>query len=101
MKQIFVYVKEEQYEEWKKIAESKGQSLSEFVKETVESVLKNGSLEERIAKLEKKVDGNYKDLSDELNMLWEVTRKLDGALKKLNRGEKLELNGFVYSSEDK
>ena len=101
MKQIFVYVKEEQYEEWKKIAESKGQSLSEFVKETVENCLKNGSLEERIAKLEMKVDGNYKDLSDELNMIWEVTGKLNDALKKLNRGEKLELNDFVYSSEDK
>ena len=101
MKQIFVYVKEEQYEEWKKLAENKGQSLSEFVKETVESVLKNGSLEERIAKLEMKVDGIYKDLNDELNMLWEVTGKIDDALKKLNRGEKLEQNDFVYSSEDK
>jgi uncharacterized coiled-coil protein SlyX len=101
MKQIFVYVKEEQYEEWKKLAESKGQSLSEFVKETVENCLKNGSLEERIAKLEMKVDGIYKDLNDELNMLWEVTGKIDDALKKLNRGEKLEQNDFVYSSEDK
>jgi len=97
MKQIFVYVKEEQYEEWKKIAESKGQSLSEFVKETVENYLKNGSLEERIAKLEKKVDGNYKDLSDELNMIWEVTGKLDKALKKLNRGEQLKEGDFAYS----
>ena len=30
-------------------------------------------------------------------MLWEVTGKLDKGLKKLNRGEKLELNDFVYS----
>jgi len=89
--------KPEEYEEWKKIAKSEGQSLFEFVKETVESVLKNGSLEERIAKLKIKVDGNYNDFNDELNILWEVTGKLDKGLKKLNRGEKLELNDFVYS----
>jgi len=88
MRQIFVYVKEKQYEEWKKLAESRGQSLSEFVKETVESLLKNGSLEERLRKLELKEDGNFAELNEELNMLWEVTGKLDRALRKLNRGGK-------------
>jgi len=101
MKRINVYVSEEQYDEWKKIAESKGKSLSEFVKETVEEVLKNGSVDERFVKLETKIETEHKDVNHELNMLWEVTGKLDKALKKLNRGEKLELNDFVFSSEEK
>lgn len=67
------------------------------MKETVESLLKNGSLEERLRKLELKEDGNFAELNEELNMLWEVTGKLDRALRKLNRGEKLEECDFVYS----
>jgi len=96
MERIDVYVKEEQYDEWKKIAESKGKSLSEFVKDTIEDCRKNGSIEERLVKLETKMEGRFKELNTELNMLWEVTGKLDNALKKLNRGEKLEENDFAY-----
>ena len=95
MKRLDVYVKDEQYEEWKKLAESQGKSLSEFMKEAVESTLKKGFVDERHAKLEI-MEGRVKELNTELNMLWEVTGKLDNALKKLNRGEKLEENDFAY-----
>jgi len=96
MKQLNIYVSEQQYEEWKKIAESDGKSLSEFVKETVEKALKQGSEDERFSKLEAKVEGNFKELDHELNMLWEVSGKLDKAIKKLNHGEALEQGDFAY-----
>ena len=95
MKQIDVYVKDEQYEEWKKLAESQGKSLSEFVKEAVESALKTGFVDGKQAKFEI-TEGRFKELNTELNMLWEVTGKLDNALKKLNRGETLEQGDFAY-----
>jgi len=97
MKRLDVYVKDEQYEEWKKLAESQGKSLSEFVKEAVESTLKKGFVDERHAKLETKIEGRFKELNTELNMFWEVTGKLNDALKKLNRGEKLEESYFAYT----
>ena len=96
MKRIDVYVKEAQYEEWKRIAESKGQSLSDFVKEMVAKGLAQGVLEQRIEKLEEKMDGRFKEMDNELNVLWGITGQLDDALKKLNRGEKLEDRDFVY-----
>jgi len=95
MKRLDVYVKDEQYEEWKKLAESQGKSLSEFVKEAVESALKAGFVDERHAKNEI-TEGRFKELNTELNMLWEVTGKLNDALKKLNRGEALEQGDFAY-----
>ena len=98
MKRVDVYVKEEQYEEWKRIAESKGQSLSDFVKEMVAKGLAQGVLEQRIEKLEEKMDGRFKEMDNELNVLWGITGQLDDALKKLNRGEKLEDRDFVYHS---
>jgi len=97
MERIDVYVKEEQYDEWKKIAEIKGKSLSEFMKEAVEGVLKQGSEEERFVKLETEIEAEHKDVNHELNMLWEATGKLDKALKKLNRGERLEQSDFAYT----
>ena len=85
-----MYLKEEQYEEWKRIAEGKSQSLSDFVKEMVEKALDQRLLEERIEKLEAKVDGAFDEVDRELNILWGFTGRLEEALKKLNRGEKLE-----------
>jgi hypothetical protein len=98
MKRIDVYVKEAQYEEWKRIAEGKGQSLSDFVKEMVAKGLAQGVLEQRIEKLEEKMDGRFKEMDNELNVLWGITGQLDDALKKLNHGEKLEDRDFVYHS---
>ena len=95
MKRIAVYLKEEKYNEWKRIAESKGQSLSDFVKDMVDKALDQRLLEDRIEKLEAKVDGTFDEVDHELNMLWGFTGRLEEALKKLNRGEKLEDSDFV------
>ena len=95
MKRINVYLKEEKYTEWKRIAESKGQSLSEFVKEMVAKALDQGVFKKRIEKLEAKVDGTFNEVDHELNMLWGFTGRLEDALKKLNRGETLEDSDFV------
>ena len=75
-------------------------SVSSFVKKAVESAFSNsfaGKKDEMIAKLEERVS----DLEDRLDLVMFAIDKIDKALKKLNRGEKLELNDFVYSSEDK
>jgi len=88
-------LKEEKYNEWKRIAESKGQSLSDFVKDMVDKALDQRLLEDRIEKLEAKVDGTFDEVDHELNMLWGFTGRLEEALKKLNRGEKLEDSDFV------
>jgi len=90
-----VYLKEEKYEEWKRIAEYKGQSLSEFVKEMVGKALDQRVLEDRIEKLEAKVDGTFNEVDHELNMLWGFTGRLEENLKKLNNGEKLKDSDFV------
>jgi len=100
MKRVDVYVSDEQYEKWKQKAESEGMSVSSFVKKAVESVFSNsfvGKNDEMIAKLEERVS----DLEYELDLVMFAIDKVDKALKKLNRGEKLELNDFVFSSEDK
>jgi len=100
MKRVDVYVSDEQYEKWKQKAESEGMSISLFVKKAVESAFSNGfagKKDEMIAKLEERVS----DLEYELDLVMFAIDKVDKALKKLNRGEKLELNDFVFSSEDK
>jgi len=99
MKRIDVYLRDEQYEKWREKAESEGMSISSFVKKAVESALSNGFVEkknEAIAKLE----GRVNDLESELDLVMFALDKVDNALKKLDRGEKLELNDFVYSSEE-
>jgi hypothetical protein len=99
MKRVEVYVSDEQYEKWKQKAESEGMSVSSFVKKVVESAFSNsfaGKKDDMIAKLEERVS----DLEYELDLVMFVIDKVDNALKKLNRGEKLELNDFVYSSDE-
>jgi len=93
---LIVYLKDAQYEDWKRIAESRGQSLSEFVKETMWRVLYTASLEDRISKLEMKEDGDFAEVDYELKMLWEAIGKVNKALKKLNKGEILEEHDFLY-----
>jgi len=85
------------FEELKALAESRKQSLSQLVRDMILESLKTGELNEKIRKLEMKENGDFAELNDEMNMLWEVTGKLDKALRKLNRGEKLEDSDFVYS----
>ena len=99
MKRIEVYVSDEDYEKWRHNAESAGMSVSSFVKQAVESALSTGFVEkknEAIAKLEERVS----DLEHELDLVMFALDKVDNALKKLNRGEKLQANDFVYSSEE-
>jgi len=99
MKRIDVYVSDEQYEKWKQKAESEGMSVSSFVKKTVESAFSDGfagKKDDMIAKLEERVN----DLENEFDLLMFAIDKVDNALKKLNRGEKLELNDFVFSSDE-
>jgi len=99
MRRVDVYVSDEQYEKWKQKAESEGMSVSSFVKKTVESAFSNGFVgkkDEMIAKLEERVS----DLEYELDLVMFAIDKVDKALKKLNRGEKLDLNDFVYSSDE-
>jgi len=99
MKRVEVYVSDEQYEKWKQKAESEGMSVSSFVKKAVESALSNsvlGKKDEIIAKLEEHIS----DLEYELDLVMFAIDKIDKALKKLNRGEHLGLNDFVYSSEE-
>ena len=98
MKRVDVYVSDEQYEKWKQKAESEGMSVSSFVKKAVESAFSNGFVgkkDEMIAKLEERVS----DLEYDLDLVMFALDKVDNALKKLNRGEKLELNDFVYSTD--
>jgi len=96
MRRLDVYLSDEQYEKWKQKAESEGMSVSLFVKKAVESAFSKGFVskkDEMIAKLEERVS----DLEYELDLVMFAIDKVDKALKKLNRGEKLELNDFVYS----
>jgi len=95
MKRIEVYLSNEQYEKWKQKAESEGISISLFVRKAVESALSNGFVEkkdEMIAKLEERVS----DLEHELDLIMFALDKVDNALKKLNRGEQLQANEFIY-----
>ena len=96
MGRVEVYVSDEEYEKWKQKAESEGMSVSSFVKKAVESAFSNGFMgkkDETIAKLEERVS----DLEYDLDLVMFALEKVDKALKKLNRGEKLEKNDFVYS----
>jgi len=96
MKRVEVYVSDEEYEKWRQKAESEGMSVSSFVKKAVESAFSNGfggTKDEMLAKLEERVS----DLEHELDLVMFALDKVDNALKKLNRGKKLELNDFVYS----
>jgi hypothetical protein len=95
MKRVDVYLKDVQYEEWKQLAESKGLTLSEFVKAMVDKALNERFLEDRMERLEKKVDGTFIEVDRELNMLWGYTGRLEDALKKLNRGERLTDSDFA------
>jgi len=100
MKRVEVYVSDEEYEKWREKAESEGMSVSSFVKKAVESAFSNGFMEKKddmIAKLEERMS----DLEYELDLVMFALDKVDNALKKLNRGEKLQANEFIYSSEDK
>jgi len=97
MKRVDVYLNEKAFEELKALAESRKQSISQLVRDMILENLKMGELNEKIRKLELKENGDFAELNDELHMLWEVTGKLDKALRKLNRGEKLEESDFVYS----
>ena len=99
MKRVEVYVSDEQYEKWRQKAESEGMSVSSFVKKAVESAFSGGFVGKKndmIAKLEERVN----DLESDLDLVMFALDKVDNALKKLNRGEKLELNDFVYSSDE-
>ena len=97
MKRVIVYLDAQAFEELKKLAESRNQSVSGVARDLILGSLRAGSLEERIAKLEMKEKGDIADLNYDMNMLWEVTGKLDKALRKLNRGETLDESDFVYS----
>jgi len=97
MKRIQIYLDSQAYEELKKLALSRRQSISRVARDLLLESLRNGDLNERIKKLEMKENGDFAEINDELNMLWEVTGKLDKALKKLNKGEKLEDSDFLYS----
>ncbi|MFP3190932.1 MAG: hypothetical protein RXR31_06345 [Thermoproteota archaeon] len=99
MKRVDVYVSDEQYEKWKQKAESEGMSISSFVKKAVESAFNGfaGKKDDMIAKLEERVS----DLEYDLDLVMFALDKVDNALKKLNRGEKLEEGDFIYSSENK
>jgi len=99
MKRIEVYLSNEQYEKWREKAESEGMSVSSFVKKAVESSFSNGFVgkkDEMLVKLEERVS----DLEHELDLVMFALDKVDSALKKMNRGEKLQANDFVYSSEE-
>ena len=99
MRRVDVYVSDEQYEKWKQKAESEGMSVSSFVKKAVESAFSDGfegKKDEMIAKLEERVS----DLEYDLDLVMFALDKVDNALKKLNRGEKLDLNDFVYSNDE-
>jgi len=97
MKRVIVYLDSQAFEELKALAESRKQSLSQLARDMILESLKTGELNEKIRKLELKENGDFAELNDEMNMLWEVTGKLDKALRKLNRGETLEESDFVYS----
>jgi len=97
MKRVIVYLDSQAFEELKKLAESHNQSVSGVARDLLLGSLRNGSLEERIAKLEAKEKGDIAEFNYEMNLLWEVSGKLDKALRKLNRGETLEDSDFVYS----
>ena len=99
MKRVIVYLDAQAFEELKKLAESRKQSLSQLARDMIVESLRTGELKERIRKLELKENGDFTELNEEMNMIWEVTGKLDKALRKLNRGETLEESDFVYSEE--
>jgi len=100
MKRIQIYLDSQAYEELKKLALSRRQSISGVARDLLLESLRNGALNDRIRKLEMKEDGNFAELNEELNMIWKVTGKLDKALRKLNRGETLEENDFAYSEDN-
>jgi len=97
MKRVSVYLNSQAFEELKKLAKSRNQSVSGLARDLILGSLRAGSLEERIAKLEIKENSDIADLNHSMNMLWEVTGKIDKALRKLNRGETLDESDFVYS----
>jgi len=97
MKRVIVYLDPQAFEELKKLAESRKQSISQLARDMILESLRAGDLKDRIRKLELKEDGDFTELNEEMNMIWEVTSKLEKALHKLNRGETLEDSDFVYS----
>jgi len=112
MKRIQIYLDPQAFEELKKLAESRKQSLSQLARDMIFESLRTGELKDRLKKLELKENGDFTELNEEINMtavirlcldfkatsnekshnccnmIWEVTGKLDKALRKLNR-EKL------------
>jgi predicted transcriptional regulator len=99
MKRIQIYLDPQAFEELKKLAESRKQSLSQLARDMIFESLRTGELKDRLKKLELKENGDFTELNEEMNMIWEVTGKLDKALRKLNRGETLEESDFMYSEE--
>jgi len=99
MRRVEVYVSDEQYDKWRQKAESEGMSVSSFVKKAVESAFSNGFVGKKDEMLAK-IEGHVSDLEYDLDLVMFAIDKIDKALKKLNRGEHLELNDFVYSSDE-
>jgi len=99
MKRIQIYLDQQAFEELKKLAESRKQSLSQLARDMIFESLRTVELKDRLKKLELKENGDFTELNEEMNMIWEVTGKLDKALRKLNRGETLEESDFMYSEE--